>query len=72
MLEQLGHGASTGLVHVENQGKGHVGHRCGFSAGYWSSVTISTSAPAELAAVVRPHSRTPVAVATGLRGQQVE
>ena len=25
MLEQLDHGASTGLVHVENQGKGHVG-----------------------------------------------
>ncbi len=25
MLEQLDHGASTGLVHVENQGKAHVG-----------------------------------------------
>src|SRR5947209_364306 len=44
MLEQLGHGASTGLVHVENQGKGHGGQRWG----YWSSVTISTSAPAEV------------------------
>jgi len=41
MLEQLGYVASTGLVQVENQGKGHVGHRCGSSGGYWSSVTIS-------------------------------
>jgi hypothetical protein len=41
MLEQLDHVASTGLVQVENQGKGHVGHRCGSSGGYWSSVTIS-------------------------------
>ena len=41
MLEQLGYIASTGLVQVENQGKGHVGHRCGSSGGYWSSVTIS-------------------------------
>src|SRR5256885_3928356 len=31
-----------------------------------------TDAPAELGAVVCPDSRTPVAVATGLRGQQVE
>src|SRR5258706_7914395 len=31
-----------------------------------------TDAPAELGAVVSPDSRTPVAVATGLRGQQVE
>jgi len=41
MLEQLDHVASTGLVQVENQGKGHVDHRCGSSGGYWSSVTIS-------------------------------
>jgi hypothetical protein len=32
----------------------------------------STEAPAELGARVRPASRTPVAVAAGLRGQQVE
>jgi len=25
-----------GLVQVENQGKGHVGHRWGSSGGYWS------------------------------------
>ena len=41
MLVQLDHVASTGLVQVENQGKGHVGHLCGSSGGYWSSVTIS-------------------------------
>src|SRR5437588_6926013 len=41
MLQQIDHVASTGLVHVENQGKGHVGHRWGSPAGYWSSVTIS-------------------------------
>jgi hypothetical protein len=41
MLEQLDHVASTGLVHVENQGKGYVGHRYGSSGGYCSSVTIS-------------------------------
>ncbi len=41
MLEQLDHLASTGLVHVEKPGKGYVGHRCGSSGGYCSSVTIS-------------------------------
>ena len=41
MLKQLDHLASTGLVHVEKPGKGHVGHRYGSSGGYCSSVTIS-------------------------------
>jgi hypothetical protein len=41
MLDQLNHLASTGLVHVENPGKGYVGHRCGSAGGYCSSVTIA-------------------------------
>ncbi len=59
-------------MQVENQCEGHVGHWWGLL--WWLQVVGHnlTDAPGELVAAVRPDSRAPVAVATGLCGQQVE